>query len=99
MAGERKGLILIIVAMLAATGLAVIASRDYTSPAVSWVVPVADGVAVDPGAAIIATFSEDIDPASIGINSLRLSAKGAGRCEYLVRQVDPLGRVRSGHAA
>lgn len=74
MAGERKGLILIIVAMLAATGLAVIASRDYTSPAVSWVVPVADGVAVDPGAAIIVTFSEDIDPASIGINSLRLSA-------------------------
>lgn len=63
-------------AMLAATGFAALALRDHWSPAVSWVAPLPDGVDVDLGAAIMATFSEDIDPASIGANSFRLSAKG-----------------------
>ena len=73
---RRSGLILIAAAMLAATGLVVAASRDYTAPTVSWATPLAGGFDVDLDAAITVTFSEDIDPASIGVDSFRLSANG-----------------------
>ncbi|WP_341486585.1 Ig-like domain-containing protein [Pararhizobium sp. A13] len=76
MARDSKRLILIAAAMLAATGLAALALRDHRSPSVSWVAPSPDAVDVDLGAVIMVTFSEDIDPASIGANSFRLSAAG-----------------------
>ncbi len=76
MARDRKRLMLIAAAMLAATGLVMLALQDDRSPAVSWVAPLPNGVDVDPGAAVTVTFSEDIDPASIGVDSFRLSAKG-----------------------
>ncbi len=74
---RRSGLILIAAAILAATGLVVAASRDYTAPTVSWATPLAGGVDVDLAAAITVTFSEDIDPDSMGVDSFRLSAKGS----------------------
>ncbi|MCV9967615.1 Ig-like domain-containing protein [Pararhizobium sp. BT-229] len=76
MARGRKGLIVIAAALLAATGWTAIVSRDLTAPAVSGLMPLPDAVEVDLNAAITATFSEDVDPATIGVNSLRLSAKG-----------------------
>ena len=76
MARDRKRLMLIAAAMLAATGLVMLALQDDKSPAVSWVAPLPNGVDVDPGAAVTVTFSEDIDPASIGGKLVRLSAAG-----------------------
>ncbi|MCV9966818.1 Ig-like domain-containing protein [Pararhizobium sp. BT-229] len=62
--------------MLAATGWTVIASQDHEAPAVSRVAPLADAVEVDLNPAITVTFSEDVAPTSIGVNSLRLSTGG-----------------------
>ena len=76
MTGRSSALTLIVAAMLAVAGLVVVALRDRAAPIVSWVTPLAGGVDVDLDAAITVTFSEDIDPASIGADSFRLSANG-----------------------
>ncbi|ASY65975.1 hypothetical protein SJ05684_b49930 (plasmid) [Sinorhizobium sojae CCBAU 05684] len=68
-----KGLILIGAAIFAAI-IAAIPSKNHTPPAISWVAPPADGSAVDPDAAIFATFGEGVDPASVRISLFRLSA-------------------------
>ncbi len=75
MAKERKRLILSAAVIFTATGLVAV-SRDDTSPAVAQVAPVAGAGNVDLSAAIMVTFTEDVDPATIGVNSLRLSATG-----------------------
>lgn len=76
MSEARKRLILIAAAILAATGLTALASWVDKPPAVSGLTPLAESADVDLGAAIMVTFTEDIDPATIGANSLRLSASG-----------------------
>ncbi|MCV9967460.1 Ig-like domain-containing protein [Pararhizobium sp. BT-229] len=62
--------------MLAATGWSAIASRDLVAPAVSGTTPSANAVEVDLDPAIVVTFSENVDPATIEVNSLRLSTGG-----------------------
>ncbi|WP_426129445.1 Ig-like domain-containing protein [Pararhizobium sp. PWRC1-1] len=75
MAKGRKGLIVFAAAMLAATGWTVIVMRDL-APAVSGVAPFTDAAEVDFNAAISVTFGEDVDSATIGGSSLRLSTGG-----------------------
>ncbi|ASP76228.1 Ig-like domain-containing protein [Sinorhizobium meliloti] len=68
-----KGLVLIWAPILGAM-FAWFPSGDYAPPVVSWVAPSADSRDVDPDAAIMVTFGDGIDSASVRINSFWLSA-------------------------
>ncbi|RVI26380.1 Ig-like domain-containing protein, partial [Sinorhizobium meliloti] len=68
-----KGLVVIWAPILGAM-FAWFPSGDYAPPVVSWVAPSADSRDVDPDAAIMVTFGDGIDSASVRINSFWLSA-------------------------
>ncbi|MDW9807001.1 hypothetical protein GOA91_29745 [Sinorhizobium meliloti] len=68
-----KGLVLIWAAILGAI-FAWFPSGDYAPPVVSWIAPSADSSDVDPHAAIMMTFGDGIDPASVRIKSFWVSA-------------------------
>jgi hypothetical protein len=68
--------VLVFIAVLLTTTGPAVDSADETSPAVARVAPLAAASDVDPGAAIMVTFTEDVDPATIGGNSLQLFSSG-----------------------
>nr|WP_234705034.1 Ig-like domain-containing protein [Sinorhizobium meliloti] len=68
-----KGLVLIWATIVGAI-FAWFPSGDYGPAVVSWVAPSADSSDVDPDAAIMVTFGDGIDSASVRINSFWLSA-------------------------
>lgn len=73
---ETRGLILIAAALLAMITLTAVAPWTGKPLAVAGFTPMADATDVDLGAAIMVTFTEDVDPATIGSNSLQLSEMG-----------------------
>jgi hypothetical protein len=70
---ETRGLILIAAAALAVITLTTLASWTGKHLAVAGLAPLAGATDVDLGAVIMVTFTGDIDPATVGSNSLKLS--------------------------